>query len=336
VWSGNLDITTDQMKSRILFTAAAVVALLLQCPGCSRHSTPATVSVNVLAKVGGKEITLEDFENEIRWYGEHRRTLPSKEALLEQMISRELRVQKARSLGLDRDPGVRRSYETALAAKLEEHELGAKLDGPQVSAQEVTAAYQKEIAHYTRAAKVRLALIWLKTDRKMSGEKIAELEARMAEAQKLAKAQPPTTQGFGIVAADYSEDQSSRYKGGDVGWFDLGAAAYRWPSNVVSAGFALQNNGDISEVIKASDGLYLVSRLDTRDSVVTPLEQVQNSIQHRLRAEKREQANIASAQELRAFAPIQTFPQALQSAPYPTATLASAQEPRPPATTVSP
>jgi len=320
------------MKTIISLSVAVGGALFLLACGCSKPVTPA----NVLAKVGHRDITVEDFENEVRWYAEHRRSLPARDALLEEMISRELRVQKARTLGLDADPDVRRAFDLSLAAKLEERELQPSLAAAQVSPEEVAAAYQKDISHYTSRAKIRLALVWIKTDLKASPETVAQLEVRMAEARKLAQALPPGTRGFGSVAAEYSDDQASRYRGGDVGWFDAGSPTYRWPAEVVNAGFALPRNHDLSEVIKAADGFYIVSRLDSREPVVTPQEQVRNSIQHRLASEKRDQVSQAFAQRIHGFATVQTFPQALQNVQYPTSALASAREPQQPALSFSP
>src|SRR5207302_3329303 len=192
--------------------------------------------------------------------------------------SRELLLQKARAAGLEDDPDVRHSYESLLAGKLRERLLTPRIDALKVSSEEVQALYEKNLSQNTRAAKARLALGYIKTEHKMSPERLAEAEKRIEEARQLVLALPAGTRGFGRVAIDYSEDQASRYKGGDAGWFDQGLTAYRWPADVVSAGFALKANGEVSQVIKATNGLYLVSKLDTRDAVTTPLEQIQASL----------------------------------------------------------
>ena len=205
--------------------ALGAAALLASFSGCS----PKPVETGVLVRVGKHAITVDDFEKEVRWRVQNQRPLPEKSALLEEMIARELRLQKARAAGLESDPDVRRAYESMLASKLEERELAPRLDAVTVSSEEIRAAFQTNLAHYTRPAKVRLALIQLKLDPKLSPEKIAGLESRINEARTLAKNLPPTTRGFGKVAVEFSEDQASRYQGGDVGWFDQGQPDYRWP-----------------------------------------------------------------------------------------------------------
>jgi len=306
-----------------IFPALLLIAALL--PACSKKS----IGPNVLARVGAREITVQDFERELQWYEKSRRPVPEKEALLEQMISRELRLQKAKASGLENDPDVRRRYEAILAGKVDDLELKPQLEQLRVSPEEIKTAYQKEITHYSRPTKVRLALICVKTERKATPEKIAEAETRIAEARKAAMALPAGTKGLGSAAAEYSEDQASRYRGGDVGWFDQGQREYRWPADVVAAGLALQKNGDISDVIKAAGGLYIVTKTDSRDPGVTPLEQVQNLIQRRLLAEKRQQAEGDFNQKIHAFAPVEIFSQSLAKVQYPNAA-PKAEEPKPP------
>jgi peptidyl-prolyl cis-trans isomerase C len=315
-----------------LMAALGAVALLASFSGCS----PKPVETGVLVKVGAHAITIEDFQKEVQWRIQNQRPLPDKQALLEELISRELHLQKARAAGLENDPDVRRTYDSILAAKVDERELTPRLDAAKVSPEEIRAAFQENIAHYTRPAKVRLALICLKIDPKMSPDKLAGLESRIAEARTLAKNLPPASRGFGRVAVDFSEDQASRYQGGDVGWFDQGQDEYRWPKEVVATGFTLKNKGDISDVIKTTDGFYLVSKLDSRESVVTPLEQVQVSLQRRLLAGKQQQAQEAYVREMRAFAPVQTYPQALATLEYPTTTVAKAEGTVPPGLPRSP
>ncbi len=321
----------ESALSEVLSLAALVAlsAVLGLAAGCKPQATSPVAPI-VLAKVGSREIRVEHFNYEVQWRLKNHRPLPDKEALLEEMINRELLVQKARAAGLENDPDFRRSYEGMLASRIQERELTPRLDAVKAPAEAIRALYEKNLAQYTRPAKARLAFIYIKIEPRMSPEKLSEAEARIQEALKLAKALPPSSRGFDRVAVDYSEDQASRYKGGDVGWFDQGRAAYRWPAEVVSAGFALKTNGEISGVIRATNGFYIVSKLESRDSVITPLEQVQTSLQRGLLTEKRQEAEAAFRRETRAFVAVESFTQALAKVQYPAATMAKADEPQPP------
>ena len=312
---------------RLVLLAALGAALVLGV-GCKAKVT----APDLLAKVGSREIRVEDFKRELEWRRKNHRPLPDKEALLEEMITRELLVQKARAAGLENDPDVRRSHESLLASKIQEREMTPRLDAVKPAPEEIRGLYEKNLAQYTRPAKARLALVYIKTEHKMSAEKLAEAEARIQEALKQANALPPSRRGFDRVAVDFSEDQASRYKGGDIGWFDQDRTVYRWPAEVLSAGFDLRTNGEMSGVIRATNGFYIVSRLDFREALTTPLEQVQAPLQRRVVAEKRQQAEATYRQELRAAALVQCFPQALSQVEYPAAdsVVAKSEEPIPP------
>jgi hypothetical protein len=142
----------------------ALAGLLVS--SCSEKPKPA-----VLATVGNANITLQDFQREVEWRTKNQYSLPEKQALLDEMIARELRLQKARSLGLDQDADLRRHYDSLLIAKLEQRELKPRLDELKASAEEVRSAYDKDIARYTHSAKVRLAVIFIKADARMGAAK---------------------------------------------------------------------------------------------------------------------------------------------------------------------
>lgn len=307
-------------------SAIAMLALVMALSGCAPQRTG-----EVLARVGDKVITTDDFKNEVQWRLDHHHPLPEKSALLEEMVARELALQKAKALGLEKDSDVRRSYEDMLVGELKDRQLVPKVESAKVSAQEIQTAYEHDIAKYTKPAKTRLALIYMKVNRTMNAEQKATVEARMAEAEKAARALTDSNHGFGTVAMDYSEDQVGRYTGGDAGWMDEGSPVFRWPKEVVQAGFELQQIGQISPIIHTSKGLYLVMKTDFRDKSVIPLAKESASIQRRLLVEKKQQIEEAFAKDLRVTTPVQTDLVTLSQVEYPTTTVAQVEEKLPPA-----
>src|SRR5206468_7068071 len=247
-------------RVRRLFPALGVAGLIALA-GCGRSPAP---DPTVLATVGDRVIRVEDVQREIAWRQNARRGVPEPGALLEEMISQESLVQKARAAGLEKDPEFQRACRSLLVSKFKERELAPRLEALQVSAEELRAAYEKQKDRHTQPAKARLALVQIKIDPKLSEAQLAELRTRIGAARTESLALTNGGPGFGKVAAAYSEDQASRYKGGDEGWFDEGLTHYRWPVEVISAGFALKNCSDVSEVIRATNGFYLVKKLDTR------------------------------------------------------------------------
>ncbi len=91
--------------------------------------TPRAFAATELAKINATSITLEDFNKR---YQENRRLLqlrsPSKKALLEEIIKRELAVQEARKQGLDKDPDVIERVNTVLYYALLEKKLSKQVE----------------------------------------------------------------------------------------------------------------------------------------------------------------------------------------------------------------
>jgi parvulin-like peptidyl-prolyl isomerase len=308
--------------------ALSLAAAAMLFSGCSQKV--AAPDANVLATVGTTRITLDDFNREIAWRKQNERKIPGKEELLAEMISRELSLQKARSLGLEKDADLQRAYGDMLVAKVREKELSKAMASIQVSDAEARADYEKNISRYTEPAKARLAVIYMQTTRTTSDEKRAEIESRMSQVSELAKALPENTKGFGKLAIDFSDDQASRYRGGDIGWFDEGRTGYRWPDEILKTGFALKT-GAFSDILKTATGYFLVTKLDSRDAVVTPFEKAQGMIRQKLLAEKRQQAERDFAQQLQNVAPVQKNDEALAKIDFPKTTVAETKELLPPA-----
>lgn len=90
---------------------------------------PAAFAATELAKINSTTITLEDFNKR---YQENRRLLqmrsPSKKMLLDEIIKRELAVQEARKVGLDKDPDVVERINTVLYYALLEKKLGKQVE----------------------------------------------------------------------------------------------------------------------------------------------------------------------------------------------------------------
>ena len=303
-----------------------MLALIVALSGCSPKR-----SGQVLARVGDNVITTDDFKAEVQWRLNHHRPLPERSALLEEMVALELALQKAKALGLEKNADVRRSYEDMLVGELKDQELAPTVESATVSAEEIQAAYERDMAKYTKPARTRLAIIFMKVGRKMNADQKAAVETKMAEAEKAAHALTNFAHGFGAVAMNYSEDQVGRYAGGDAGWVDEGAPVFRWPREVVQAGLELQQIGQISSMVHTSNGLYLVMKTDFRDKSVTPLANVRTSIQRHLLAEKKQQIKEAFAKNLRTTTAVQTDAVTLSQIEYPTTTVAQVEEKLPPA-----
>ncbi len=282
---------------------------------------------DVIARVGSREIRVKRFQEEALRRGGLRSEGLDREALLEEMINYEVLLVQALEAGLDQDPEVRRAYHNLLVGKLRTQALQPRIEAVEVSDEELKGYYQSHIDAYTRPARIRLAILHLETHPTMSDEKREAIRARLSDARKKAEEMPPEVRGFGPLAIEYSEDQASRYKGGDIGWLAEGRD-YRWPAPVVSAGFALDQSGEVSDVIESDGGVYLVKLLDRRPAETAALDKVAPRIRHKLLLEKRREVENAFMAEKRAVTtPIKIYPEALASIPAPSSEKEELQPP---------
>jgi peptidyl-prolyl cis-trans isomerase C len=349
-WKRNQKLTDYCPLIADYWSLSCLVAVLLLAPGCSKPV--AKIDPNVLAKVGAVEIRVADFNREMELRLKANRTVLSKAELLDEMIQQELLLAKARQTGLENDPEFLRAQKVLLVSRYKERELRQQLDLPAIAATEVEARYQRTIDKYSRPAKARLAILYAKTEPKMSDEKRLGLRQKMDEARANSLQHRPDNRGFGPMAIEYSEDQASRYKGGDIGWLDQGRDSYRWPKEVLAAGFSLKANGDVSEIIEipsspsplggegrgevshSSAGFYLVARLDWREGSVTPLSEVDSSIRRQLAVEKRREVEQNFLKKTREGVPVEIRSEALarvETPSIPVIATAKRTEPEPPA-----
>jgi peptidyl-prolyl cis-trans isomerase C len=147
-------------------------------------------------------------------------------------------------------------------------------------------------------------MLRLQLNPKTTEPKRTALEARMEEARRKALQLPPGTVGFGPLAIDYSDDDATRYRGGDLGWLDTDPARYHIDPAALATGFALEERGQISSVIRGKDALYLVRVIDRRPAhSVAPAPNIELE-RHRALLAKRRALESAFAEETRAEIPV--------------------------------
>ena len=270
----------------------AVALSLLGAAGCGKRdqvSEPAAPPP--LARVGDGVITETDFELEARRRAEAGRPATGKSDLLQEMIEREIMLQKARADETMKAPEVQRSLDNQLLTHWLDGTLQEARNQVTVSDDELRAAYEADLASHTRPAMIRVAMLYRKAPASAAVEESQALRAALLAARDAYRRDPAVAtqggriSGFGAVAAEASEDAVSRYRGGDIGWYVPGEGKYRWPKPVMEAAFAL-NKGETSDVIEHEDGLYVVMKSDERPSSVTPFDEAKVTMRRRMIRDK--------------------------------------------------
>ncbi len=279
-----LGYTGDKQMQKVLFTLTLLAVLV----GCSRSSPPSVKAPSspVLATVGGRAITQADFDDEVA----RRRDGPSAPdagAVLRQLIEREAMLAKAEKAGLADSAAFRHETETRLISQWLSGTLQKEREAVRVTDEELKAAYEARkdgVLH--QGAQHRFAILYRR------GRNVEELKAALAEAvAAFVKDSDAATHkgrltGFGTIAADHSEDAVSRYRGGDLGWFDADLPeSSRVPQEVLLAGAALEA-GKFSDPVIAGDGIYVVMKSGVRDAKQIAFKEAAPALRRKLMSEK--------------------------------------------------
>lgn len=303
--------------SRYLVPVITAIVLIAASYAIYRHTQKPAREPDVIATVGPMKIRPEQFKAEMIRRGGVSPEIIDKQKLLEEMIGYEALLVKALEAGLDKDPEIVRSYHNLLVGRLRQRDLTPEIEAAEVTDDDMKAYYKANIGTFTQPEKIRVAILYMKTDSTMSGEKRAEIRNKMERArEKALNTEPGNAPGFGALAVDYSEDQASRYSGGDIGWLSRGRL-YRWDPAVVEAGFSLAQAGDVSGIVATDTGFYFVKLMDRKESAVTPLEKVKDRIRHKVLLEKRKGIESAFHESIRASVAVEIFPEALDAVGIP-------------------
>jgi parvulin-like peptidyl-prolyl isomerase len=295
-------------------------ALLVSSCG-KRDRTPAIAAepfagvevTNVVAKVNGVPINLQTFHQALT----RANARLNKDATLEELIRHETLVAQAKAASYDRDPEMVAAFERMIASRFQEQELAKRTrEAIQIAEADIEAAYSRDLDKYTTAASVRAGVIFLAANPRATPEKQGELKQRAEEI--LARARGIDATGYLQLTQQHSEDQATRYRGGDTGWLKQNDLESRWEPEVLQALFNLNNVGDIAPLISTSRGFYVVRLADTRPATVRALAEVKDGIRYQLTQARQQQQQKDFLGEVRRNSKIEINQALLDSLPEPT------------------
>lgn len=238
-----------------------------------------------LVVVDGQPITRADLERELR-----RRDLPAQSltrtgrSVLDDMVELETLAAAARRAGYADDAEVRRDIKQALAGRYRAATIEGPVDEVAVGDDEVAAYYDANRPQFTLPEAARAAIVLFAVP---SG---APEDRRRETMEKAEQARAEARSGgseFARLAVRHSDDQASRYRGGEVGWLAKGQADSRLEPAVLDAVFALEQPGDIAPLVATGTGVHLVKLLEKKPERVEPLAKVRDDIRARLLRAKR-------------------------------------------------
>jgi parvulin-like peptidyl-prolyl isomerase len=228
---------------------------------CSSFALSAETEI---AKVNSTVISVKEFEKKYEESLKYLQTKPPTRAtVLDELIKRELVVQEARKLGLERDPEVVDRMNTALFYAMIDRQLGKEFEKIQISESETRDYYEKNPE--IRVSHIFVALA--PNASQVDGQK-AMAKIKLIQDQHLR----PGKMSFAEVAQKYSEGSAAAV-GGDLDF----QSRDRLPDpKIYDIALALKTPGKVSEIVRSQFGLHVV-----RLTAIRPWEETDKSAARR-------------------------------------------------------
>lgn len=236
------------------------VVIITVCLSFSPYSAHADENF-ILAKVGGVNITSNDFMSELNNLPEYLKTMADtpqgRKEMLDTMVTCEMILQEARKEGIDKDPAISRKLQDLKNRLIVESYLKKKVESKvNVTEEELKSFYEKNKNKFMGHNQIRASHILVK-DEVMAFGIAAQAKAGVS---------------FENLASKYSID-SSASKGGDLGWFEKGTMVPAFEE----AALALEVN-QISNVVKTDFGYHIIKLIDKQSTRLKPFTEVREQI----------------------------------------------------------
>lgn len=318
-WAEPIDFSLGRVVAwgMALATALALV-------GCSRNEPAGEPPWpdNVIALVGEAPITEEAVQAELKRQGRGGRP-----AALERLIRRELLLAEVERTRFGESPEMQEAWRNFVITRYLDAQRPRLEELPPPNASELSEYYQTHRDTYAQPERRQVALIYLRgagTD----PEQNARLAAKAAALREQAVAEAASVADFGALAARYSDHRPSRGQGGNVGWVVSSGSTGAWPAEVMAGIRSLSQPGEVSPVIFAGPGCYLVKLIAWQPSKPVPLEQVRERVAAELARERGRQAETEFYAQLRSRFPVRIQVERLEEITPPTQQITAARPPR--------
>lgn len=207
-----------------------------------------------LAKINNTVITVEDFDlkykESLKFF---RYKAPTKKNVLEDMIKREVGIQEAKKIGLDKNPDVIERMNTVLYHSLIDSKLSGRFEEIQITDADAKDYYKKNPEVRTSHIFVQLRFDATQAQQKVAYDKIKKIQRILTDALKAGK------KTFSEVAREHSEGIAAA-TGGDIDY----QTKDKLDPTYYAAAVALKVGGT-GDVIRSQFGYHIIKLTAVKD-----------------------------------------------------------------------
>jgi peptidyl-prolyl cis-trans isomerase C len=279
---------------------------------------PAPESGPAVARIGDTVITVSALERRIAEQSPFVRARYAdpvqKRELLDQQVRFEVLANEAFARGYQNDPEVQDALKKLVVQKLTREEFDARVKLADITDAEIAAYYEAHRAEYEKPEMMRGSHIFIAFgDDKAAAKKRADAARKRAEDD----GKRDDKNGFRVLAAELSEDETTKRAGGDLRYMTADEVAGQLGPAVKTWLFASKTEGELSPVLEGKAGFHVVKRTGAREPMNRTLEQVKAQVKNLLFREKRTQAFNTLIDDLKKKQKVEIFEDKLQEVKVP-------------------
>jgi peptidyl-prolyl cis-trans isomerase C len=227
----------------------------------------------VLATIGDKVFT----RNSIQWridglpfeQQKNYQTEEQKKAILENLIQNHILALEAKKEKMDKEKGVVAALDDLVEYHLANVYIRYKLSDIAINDEEAKKYYEDHKAEFTTPAMVKAQHILIKLG---VNTPFREEQAALKKANKIKKDLDKGAD-FSTLAKKSSDDEETKDKGGDIGYFSRETIN----PDIADAAFSLKT-GEISKPVRSVLGYHIIKVTDKKEPELIPLLQVERKI----------------------------------------------------------
>ncbi|HSN58384.1 MAG TPA: peptidylprolyl isomerase [Clostridiaceae bacterium] len=328
-------------KIKKLITAALLATFMLSASACGMiEKTPEAIAKSAVAKVNGVKITRAELDANPStvqlmatiesYYGENYKTdaeamsylKTQKDSIVQQMISEELVLQKAKELNIGQDEAAMKTEIEAKYAEIKsgyatEEELTAALSSSgfntdsfkaylkdQLIIEKMTAEISKDVAVTDQEVQDYYDANPSSYTESPNTIHTAQILVATEDEAKAVKARLDAGEDFAAVAKEKSTDTASNEKGGDLGTVNYVDSGF--DESFMAAAIALKA-GEVSQPVQTSFGFHIIKCIEKTEYPVKAFDTVKAEIKQTILDTAKSEAISSKVAEWTEAADIKTY-----------------------------